>query len=270
MNHSESFSALVICKDVSDALLPAFSKAGVEKARIRTIWTTANRSYATAVKAAFAEMRNFATDTQRDLSRSLLPLIQQRMKAGYENTTHVAGGAGKFNRMKHAMETHSHGAVTSMFDDSMTQLLAAIQKMIKELCDKVKDLVETISKCLSDVYSILWDEQSQSSEKLDLEMQAKVRQCRDALLPLLNDVRKSQGEAMQLIGLEHEDPECEATQVLSGDAILDKAYREAEARGEVIDLCDSDEEDGKPAAVVIRPFQSLLLRKVKSEPGRFI
>lgn len=256
-----------LCSKVDQALVSAFAATGMDVARLRTIATTANRTCTTAVKAAFGSMRTFATDTQRELNRSLLPLVQARMKQGYFQTVNVAGGAGKFNRMKMAIENHSSGAVMTMFDESTNQLCSEISKMIDRLSTMVNQVTVTIRNCLEGVYSICWNDQSDKSALVDPAMQTKIRECRDNLLPDLNRLRSAQDETMKLVGIDREALELEVMTVESLETRIEKSFQKAQEAGEVIDLCDSSDEDDndvKPAASAstLPP----VARKIKADP----
>ena len=54
---------------------------GVDAARLNNMLNTANRSAVTAVKARFVQMATVAVNAQRELSRELLPAVQQAMKS---------------------------------------------------------------------------------------------------------------------------------------------------------------------------------------------
>jgi hypothetical protein len=83
---------LALASAVDKAVVSELAKTGLDRARLGTMAGTASRTCATALKASFQAMKEVATNTQRDLNRSLLPMVQARMKQGYSNTMSVPGG----------------------------------------------------------------------------------------------------------------------------------------------------------------------------------
>jgi hypothetical protein len=85
--------------------------------------------------------RNFkkvAKDTQRDLNRSLLNKIRNRMESGYKSAIELEGGPGKCRRMKDAITTQAKAYVESMFE-----------VLTKELLKGIEDLIEVLSNMIS-------------------------------------------------------------------------------------------------------------------------
>lgn len=106
-----------IFQAVAQTIVTAFAKVGMESARLQSIATTANRTCSTALKNAFNAMRQLASNAQRDLNRSLLPKVTERMQSGYQSSNMAERGLGRFDRMKHALESHANQAVHSMFNE---------------------------------------------------------------------------------------------------------------------------------------------------------
>lgn len=213
-------------------------------------------------------MQNVATNVQRDLNRSLLPRVKARMEPGYAAALAVQRGSGTFNRMKNAMHQHSNVAVKSMFTESTKELLDAVNKMITQLYGMVRAVYETIHKNLSNVYRILWEDQTNQMSLISAEERQKIQDCRDKCLPELNDLRQIQNAAMDLLGIDREDLELEMVAVDTFEDTMAKKIERAKQTGDYIDLCDSDEEPE------IEPQQSSNLAKalahqikVKAEPA---
>ena len=81
-------------------------------------------------------------DSQRELSRELLPSVKDKMKTTYEACVGVERGSGRFDRMKGAMSTRSQMVVRGMFDDASALLLNGIKSMI----DRLKGLITATSE----------------------------------------------------------------------------------------------------------------------------
>ena len=109
-------------------------------------------------------------------------------------------------RMKDAMAQQSNQAVTGMFDDAMRKLLSGIEALVKRLKQMIASTSDVISKSMNTVFSICWDDQ-QAEALIDPEMQKRMRECRDKLLPKLNELVEIQNGACEMLGIEREDVE---------------------------------------------------------------
>lgn len=255
-----------ICSALDKAMAAGLSEAGVGRDRIAPMVNAASRSCTTALKASFQAMFEVAANSQRDLNRSLLPKVQDRMQDGYTAAVGVPSGTGRFARIKSAVESHADQAVRTLFDDATVELLTAIGNLIDQLASMMGATAEVITKTMTSVYSVCWEDQTAQSVHLDPAMQAKVRACRDKLLPALNKLAGTQTGALELLGIEREDLELEMAAVESWEERNAKKMQAAIETGDLIDLCDSDDENmtpknTKPPAVVST------VRKVKPEPG---
>jgi hypothetical protein len=167
------------------------------------------------------------------------------MKTSYGTTVSVRGGNGKFGRMKSNMHSASHAAVNGLFDACMTELLDAIERMVQDLSGRIDMLKESISKSLSSVYSILWEDQN-DGRVIDPIHQQKVLACRAACLPILNELRKRQDQVMQVLGIEPPVLDMEIAAVETWEQTNERKMQEAIANGAFVDVDDlqEDEEDG--------------------------
>jgi hypothetical protein len=279
---------LELCNVVEKAIASAFVLAEMDAARLTEMTNAASRSCTTAVKAAFRAIFQFASNGQRELNRSLLRNVTAKMLLGYNAAVHVPSGRGAFNRMKDAMENHARRVVGSMFDESTVELLKGSSELIGELASMIAAAVEAIGKNLETVYSVCWDDQTDGTSLNEPEMQRKVRECRDKLLPRFNKLREFQDNAMSLVGIEREvleqdvmavDPREEKNEnnlkvalvqgtcmnlnalMWMSDSSSDDASDHSSDEHRGADHHDSgDEINSKPAA---RPLAS----RVKTEPG---
>ena len=199
----------------------------------------AARSLSTAIKDGFNATMQYAAAQQRDINRSLLPQIQQRMQKGYANAMETEKGAGRFNRIKNAVQTHTEKSMGSMFSTATTTLLKQIDALIRDLEKKVLGVFEQVVQALETVYSACWEGAGQV--QVDPAHLLKVRECRDGLLPAFAQMRTSMDEIMLSIGIERAAPDIDVLGIVGPDERLAAAV----AGGEVLDLCggDSPEEE---------------------------
>lgn len=251
---------------IAQQLVNAFAEAGMDRARLQTMAATASRTCSTAIRIAFEDMRKIATDSQRELNRSLLPKVANRMTTGYTATSGVPAGTGKFDRMKSAMNSSASMVVQTMFTEATQDLLAAIAALIKQISGRISGTSDVISRSLSSVYSVCWDDQKDNLREIDPAMQDKVRLCRDKLIPFLVGFRNNHDQVMASMGIKREEMELEIVAVEGWEVKNQKAMAKAKEEGNYFEILDSDddsdEEDGKPAAI-LHPTSV----RVKAEPG---
>ena len=216
---------------------------------------------------AFTLMRTLATDTQRTLNRSLLPQVQSSMADSYKACLSVPAGIGKFDRMKHAMDSTTRHNVSVMFNASEIALLKGIGGLIEKLVELIGQTSATISKHLEDVYSIYWDDQNDQSKIVDPDRQGQVKKCRDSLLPDLNRLRDDLGRIQDLVGIERESWDLDIIAEESLNDTIKRKVTEAAKKGEIIDLCDSDVEIDE---ILQKLPPTTPLKQVKLEPNNDI
>ena len=249
---------LQICTSANQTLARRLQQNGLDNARLANMLNTSLRGCSTAIKAAFQAMRQLAIDSQRELSRCLLPSVKERMKNSYNACLGVARGSGVFNRMKGAMHIQTQGAVSSMFGEATGTILNGISDIIRKLERMIMALARTISKTMESVFSICWEDQAESL--VDPAMQQQIRACRDAILPELKKLCDIQKEACRLLYIEIEDVDLEMMAVETFEKGLERRMEEAKKKGNTFDLCDDHSDD---SAVASKP----VARRVKSEPG---
>jgi hypothetical protein len=153
-----------------------------------------------------------------------------------------------------------------MFSESTQELLSAINDLITKLRTMASAMSEVIRKSLDSVYSVCWDDpKNKSGAVVDPAYHQKVQDCRDSLLPKLNELRKIQDEAMTALGIEREEMELDIVAHDTWEQKMDKNLEEAKKSGDFFDLCDSDEElDVQPKPGAAGGLYSGV--KVKAEP----
>lgn len=249
-------SVTQLCNELTQRLASGFGESGMDSSRLTTMVTTANRSCMTALKASFQQMLSIAVESQRNLSRTLLPAVQNSMSVTYTSSLNVPRGSGTFMRMKGAMSSYSQKAVDGMFFEAMNDLHNGVVALIGDLQKLISSSSEVVRKSMENVFSICWEDQSTGkSELMDPVMQQKIRECRDALLPHFQNLGAIQLNACELIGIEREEVELDVMGVETLDQSLERKLEEAKKKGDVFDLCDSD------ADVPVVPKQ-----RIKSDP----
>ncbi|KAL3795128.1 hypothetical protein HJC23_007356 [Cyclotella cryptica] len=239
---------LQLCATTCQSLANKLRRIGVDAARLAAMFNTANRSAVSAVKSSFQRMNALAIDSQRELSRELLPSVKEKMKSSYDACVGVETGPGRFARMQGAMAMSSQRAVRDMFHDATASLLKGIKSMVHRLKLMIGSTSDVIVKSIESVFSILWDsnKSEKSTEIVDVEMMKTIRDCRNALLPDLNKLVDIQREACELLGIERGDIELDVMGVESFEQSLERKMEEAEKKGAVYDFCDSDRDDELP------------------------
>ena len=80
-----------LCKQLDLDLLQGFYSVGIDKARVASMVSISAANRGNVIRDSFASMREIAQENQRELSRSLLPKVQQSLKQSYNNTLSVSG-----------------------------------------------------------------------------------------------------------------------------------------------------------------------------------
>ena len=158
------------------------------------------------------------------------------------------------------MASNSQQVVNGMFDEAMKTLLNGIQSLIKSLKALIEATTEAIRKTFDNVFSICWDD-SQSEALISPEMQKAIRDCRDKLLPELNELVTIQRGACDLLGIEREEVELDVMGVETLEQTLARKKEEAKKNGTLFDLCDSD------AEISIKPEKGAKVKAEKRAAG---
>jgi hypothetical protein len=168
--------------------------------------------------------------------------------------------------MKSAMNGHANQSVTGRFDDSITYILACIHELIDRLATMISATATVVRKAIEGVYALCWEDPSEALLSQDPVQVQKIQECRDGLLPELGRLRALQVSAMDVLGIERQELELDVLQVDSLEQRQAKLLQQAIERGELIDLCDSSDDEGTVHAspVYLKPAASQ--PKVKTEP----
>ena len=260
-----------VCLRVNQAVQDELSQQGIDEARLIELSTAASRGCTNCIKASFGSMRKQATSAQRTLSRSVLPMIEAKMQPCFDYARNTERGPGSSYRIKSAIQNHIKNAENSMFSESYATLLHGIEEILGRIVKQMLSIGEAVAKQMKDVYSIYWDDQDESEKAfcLNPETKQKVRECRNQLLPRLNQLQQIQNEALELVGLEREEVELEILGVESFENGLSRKLDEAATKGEVVDLCHSDEEESESMAVKLPPTKPIAQVKEEQDTSSF-
>jgi hypothetical protein len=218
---------------VAKEIARVLTRAGMQQSCLNSMENAANRAGRTAIETIFAEIRGVASKSQRDLHRSVLPQIQDRMLPGYEavTTEHSGAGAGVFCRMKDVLERHANKARVAIFTEAKTHVLKEVDSLIKKLASIIMDAASRIKTSLRKVYSICWDEGKvqegvRTPVIMDSAAQQRIRVCQEELNSSLERLNNSQGKEMELLELK-EDAYSNVTGVENWEDNNEKQMNEA-------------------------------------------
>ena len=228
-----------LSKEVNTRIAAGLRRKGVQAERLHAMGQAAGRSAASIVRDSFIAIKALASSQQRDINRTLLPQIQNKMQGGYTAAMNTEKGTGRFNRIKSAVGGHTNKIMKTMFSDATNQLLSQIDALIRTLETKIQECTGNVSKGLLTIYGVCWEEGA-TAVQVDPETQAKVRKLRDSLLPVFSTFRQSLDQTMVSMGMERDEPDIDILGIEGADERLANAKK----NGEVMDLCEeSDDED---------------------------
>jgi hypothetical protein len=229
-----------LCTNTNQGIVGAFSKEGLVMQRLSIMSMTAMRRCLGYIRERFSGIKNTATERQRELNRSLLPVVQESMKHSYAASLAVSFGSGVFNRMKHAMITTTHSQVNHMFSSSTIILIKGIESLLGQLANAICLTAGSLRSQLYSVYSICWDGSKQNLAADPIQLQ-KTQECRVRLLPSLNALCEHQQGARAILGLKREEPEMELMEVETLEHSIQRRFAEAEQAGTLLNLASDDE-----------------------------
>jgi hypothetical protein len=102
---------------------------------------------------------------------------------------------------------------------------------------------------MDSVYSVACDNQTETTGPIDPELQGKVRECCNKVIPDLTELVEIQKSAMEILGIEHKDLELDVMGVDTIEERLPIFFENAEENGKVIDLCDYNDDGSISCAI---------------------
>jgi len=248
-----------LCTTTNQGILDAFSKEGLTMARLHTVSAAAMRGCIASIREKLCVIRSTATERQRELNRSLLPVVKQSMVQSYDAACNVTTGHGRFQRMKQAISITTQRQVSHIFNYSTIILVKGIEALLLQLGHLIRSIALPVRDQLYNVYSICWDGMKQNLVADPVQLQ-KTHECRVRLLPSLNALCEHQREARAILGLRREEPEMELMEVETVDQAIQRRFAEAEQAGTVINFADDNDENSDNIG-------SLLSKKVNLGPA---
>jgi len=234
---------LELCSNLDKSLASRLVGAGVEPDRLSNLMNAASRSCHTNLKNTFQGISAAATDSQRDLNRSLLPMVERHMHAGYREALIVRRGRGCFTRVKRVMANHMEQMTRTMFHECTTELLESIESMVQKLSAMISAVVDIIFKTSEMIYSVMWGARSDKSMIMNPDELKEMRACREGLLPAIHAIVRRMGKAMDIMGIQRRHLHLEDMGIESRDVQNQRKLMAAEQQGMVIDLCDDDNDN---------------------------
>lgn len=214
----------------SKAVIASFRRKGMAKDRLFAIENAAQDAVMTSCQEEFDKIMTFATDRQKDLNRALLPEVQERMMPGYSNARNTQGGAGRFDRIKREVRKHTEQILQSLFKDSTISLLKQIADLVGLIEKQIRLAFQSIKKALESVYAVSWENET---NMLSPEVLEAMLACRTKLIPTFTQLRTEMDSIFDAAGIKRDEPEL----TLTGVRGVDDRLKEAETKGEVMDLC---------------------------------
>ena len=139
------------------------------------------------LQAAVSELKDEANKQQRELSRSMEPLVQTHMVSGYD-AANAEAGTGSHRRRVAVLERHVRKEAPKMFDAAAKSIVEKMSTMRKDIGAQLeKDVVLGSLSSLLTAYTPLWDEMGEDCLATRKRMQPK---CAELLLEANNAVRR--------------------------------------------------------------------------------
>ena len=186
-------------------------------------------------------MCEYASSQQREINRTLLPQIQQRMKPGYEAAVNTERGGGRFQRIKDAVGGHSRSAMEAMFRQATDEVLLAVSRLISELHERTSAVYDAVLTKLQQVFSVCWERAGANPAEREA-----IRRARDEAVHTMLPLRQRLDVAMVQAGVARELPDVEMVDVYNRPG-PDERMAAAAAAGEIYDLTGETDGSGDEA-----------------------
>ena len=170
---------------LAEASVPSASAAGLDSA-------AGCDGLLGSLQAAVTELKEVANKQQRELSRSMEPLVQSHMTSGYDRATAEAG-TGSHRRRVSLLEGHVRTEAPKMFAAAAKAIVERLTALRKDLGTQLeKDVVQASLGALLTAYAPLWDEMGDDCLATRKRMRPK---CADLCLEANNAVRRMRAAA---------------------------------------------------------------------------
>ena len=176
--HLGGFHAKLLAT-LAEANVPSAVTSGVDARQCDGLLNT--------LQAAVSELKDEANKQQRELSRSMEPLVQTHMVSGYD-AANAEAGTGSHRRRVDVLERHVRKEAPKMFDAAAKSIVEKMSAMRKDIGAQLeKDVVLGSLSSLLTAYTPLWDEMGEDCLATRKRMQPK---CAELLLEANNAVRR--------------------------------------------------------------------------------
>ncbi|KAI8519739.1 hypothetical protein Bbelb_029960 [Branchiostoma belcheri] len=149
-------SVLRTLKDFLLKLRTELQALGMDADRVNRVGQQQLNSTKMRLDNAVAELKEFITGQQREISRVMTPAVQNRMEPVYETCTNEAG-PGSFNRMRNHMDVHVAYEKDIMFDQASQILLKQLADLEVDIVARMQVLCDQLCEDLAVLYEPFWE-----------------------------------------------------------------------------------------------------------------
>ena len=184
-------------KQFQDDLTPQLLAAGIDEARLRSIRAPLDAALNTRADTAVDKVKEVVQSRQKDLSRSIAPMVQKAMLPGYQKGFAEAG-TGSHRRRVSIVEGHIKANAKTMFKDAVEPVM----KEMKPLRQGVQTLISSVvlSDTIEEIktsYGMLWEATTDQSRRARVAMRPKLQLAVSEASTALNQLLRSQGATDQ-------------------------------------------------------------------------
>ena len=176
-----------------DELAPRLVAKGQNTSRIKNIRTPMDAMLSTRVANTSDKVKDAVQGRQKELSRSLVPVVQSKMQPGYQRGFEEAG-IGSHRRRVTIVEDHIRNESKSMFDEAIQPVMQSMLPLRKEILSIVKDIcIEKSMDELHENYGILWEATTEKAHAARLAMRPTLEVAVNEACTALSNILRSQG-----------------------------------------------------------------------------
>eukprot|EP00058_Branchiostoma_floridae_P019509 XP_002604999.1 hypothetical protein BRAFLDRAFT_129807 [Branchiostoma floridae] len=149
-------SVLSTLKEFLLKLRTELQALGMDADRVNRVGQQQLNSTKMRLDNAVAELKEFITGQQREISRVMTPAVQTRMEPAYETCTNERG-PGSFNRMRNHMDVHVAYEKDVMFDQASQFLLKQLADLEVDIVARMQVLCDQLCDDLAVLYEPFWE-----------------------------------------------------------------------------------------------------------------
>jgi len=180
--------------NANDAIKSELANLDIPRDALARMWHAAGGAIETTITDDMRAVAEHATQRQREISRTLQPQIREKMSPGYAAACSVQTGAGRFPRMKSAVNLHAETALAGIFMETTGGMLRQIADLIDVLRGQVATLCDKVAGILRRIYSAYWEREDGAAA-----ISADVRAARDLAAQTIAPMRRKLDEAIARI-----------------------------------------------------------------------